>query len=290
MGVLLVDDNPEVQELVELTLQKVGLSVISVNDGLSALDVAISEIPDLILADFRVKGIDIATFIKKIQRRTTLTNIPIVLLLQGESDADAVARHLSGMHAVLRKPLDPILLAKAVKQQIGILEEEIAEKEEPADFPITGDFLSGEPAAFEEKMEPDIGSFNLLEPAETGTPPPEMEPLWTTDAPNASCPDMAPGLSEADVQPITGLKLTGQGAFSADSDSAKVDEAIRKIVLEVVERVAWEIIPGVVETAMPKGKIHSLVEQTVWEIVPPLAEIEIKKEIKRLQPAEGFSA
>ena len=57
-----------------------------------------------------------------------------------------------------------------------------------------------------------------------------------------------------------------------------------------MERVAWEIIPSVVEMAMSKTKIQSFVEQAVWEIVPPLAEIEIKKEIKRLQPDEGFSA
>ena len=279
MGVLLVDDNPEVQDLVESTLQKSGLTVISVNDGLSALDLAISEKPDLILADCLVKGIDIATFVKKIQRRAALADIPIVLLLQEESATDPVALQLAGMHAILKKPLDPILLSKEVKKQMGITESEIAAEEEDSSFlSIPENFLSDEPIPSDEKMETDKVSSNLLEPLETETALPEIEPFW-------------PNAIETDSPPTAAVVGNAERAvLKTDSDSEKMDEAIRQIVLEVVERVAWEIIPGIIETAMPKGKIQSLVEQVVWEIVPPLAEIEIKKEIKRLEPDAGFSS
>jgi len=264
MGVLLVDDNPEVQDLVSLTLQKSGLSVVSVNDGLSALDCAISEKPDLILADFSIKGIDVSTFIKKIQRRPSLADTPIVLLVEEGKDSDPVALQLASLHAILKKPLDPNLLSHEVKKQLGIAEETVVEEEglpekveEAVDdgeglsyIPIEDDFFPSEHELFveQEKIEPI-----------------EIEPVpIVSDKPEPQTPKIS-------VEP------------------EKVDEAIRKIVLEVVERVAWEIIPGVVETAMPKGKIQSLVQQVVWEIVPPLAEIEIKKELKRLQPDEGFS-
>jgi len=274
MGILLVDDNPDVQVLVELTLQKSGFSVISVNDGLSALDLAISDKPDLILVDCLVKGIDILTFVKKIQRRPALANTPIVLL-QGEPDANPVALQLAAGHTILKKPLDPDLLSKEVKKQMGIVDEAVAIEEAPCDLSIPEDILSSEPIAFEESMETDSGSFNFSEPLVDATP---------------DFPDVASLGLNAIENTSTGLGNVEKEAFKADINSEKVNEAIRKIVLEVVERVAWEIIPGLVETAMPKGKIQSLVEQAVWEIVPPLAEIEIKKEIKRLQPDEGFSS
>lgn len=263
MGILLVDDDPKVQELVESTLQKSGLSVISVNDGLSALDMAISETPDLILADFLIKGIDISTFVKKIQRRPALANIPIVLLMQGGLDSDPdsgqMAHPLTETCAILKKPLDPIFLSKEVKKQMGIIELEMPEEyEELSLLPIADDFLSEEP------LEASAQAFcPKIEPV-------KIEPVWA--APKAPSPTVVPISA-----PVSG-------------DTERVDEAIRNIVLEVVERVAWEIIPSVVEMAMPKAKIQSFVEQAVWEIVPPLAEIEIKKEIKRLQPDEGFSA
>ncbi len=272
MGILLVDDDPKVQELVESTLQKSGLSVISVNDGLSALDMAISETPDLILADFLIKGIDISTFVKKIQRRPALANTPIVLLMQGGLDSDLMAHPLTEMCAILKKPLDPIFLSKEVKKQMGIIELDLPEEEEELSFlPIADDFLSEEPLYAEA-------------PAQARSP--KIEPVWT-DALKVPSPAIAPISAPVSGDPE-------KTPFKADIDSAinpeRVDEAIRKIVLEVVERVAWEIIPSVVEMAMPKAKIQSFVEQAVWEIVPPLAEIEIKKEIKRLQPDEGFSA
>jgi len=266
MGILLVDDDPAVQALVELTLQESGLAVVSVNDGLSALDVAIADKPDLILADFLIKGIDISTFIKKIQRRPALADTPIVLLFLGEPDSNAVALQLTTMHTILKKPLDPILLSQEVKKQMGIEDTDIAVEEDSAFLPIPDDFLSDVPETLEEteqslQLDTDEISFDLPAPLE-----PEQV--------------LSPAISDN----------TQKTAFKVDVDSEKVDEAIRKIVLEVVERVTWEIIPGVVDMAMPKGKIQSLVEQVVWEIVPPLAEIEIKKEIKRLQPDEGFSS
>ncbi len=72
-------------------------------------------------------------------------------------------------------------------------------------------------------------------------------------------------------------------------DPENVEEEIRKTVLEVVERVAWEVVPAMVETTLSKEILKPIVEEVVWQTVPPLAEIEIKKEIKRLQPDEEIS-
>ena len=62
------------------------------------------------------------------------------------------------------------------------------------------------------------------------------------------------------------------------------DELLQKNILEVVEKVLWDVLPGIIETAIPKEAMKSMVERVVWETVPALAEIEIKKEIRRLTP------
>jgi CheY-like chemotaxis protein len=260
MGVLLVDDNPEVQALVESTLQKSGLSVLSVNDGLSALDQAISETPDLILVDCLIKGIDISMFFKKIQRRPALSNTPIVLLGEA-SDHSPTLLSLAGGHVILHKPIDPALLSKEVKKRMGIMELDIEEEEEELfRLPLAEDFLT------EETLEG------------VAISPPNTEAIPEI-APEIPCPIIV-------ASPCQTEKVVSEKAI----DSKQVENAIQKIVHEVVEKVAWEIIPSVVDTAVSKSKIQALVEQVVWEVVPPLAEIEIKKEIKRLQPDAGFSA
>ncbi len=83
-------------------------------------------------------------------------------------------------------------------------------------------------------------------------------------------------------------KLLLPDALEAGEDQS-TDGPLQKHILESIEKVAWDVMPGVFETAIPKETLKSIVERVVWETVPPLAEIEIKKEIKRLQPDEGFS-
>ncbi len=131
MSVLLVDDDRECQEVVQKTLREDGLSVFSANDGLSGLDAAISEKPDLILADFHLQGIDILSFVKKIRRRVYLAETPIILLFSKEKEENVDADFLqsAGIQSILNKPIDPILLSREVLQNIGPVV-----KEEPLPF------------------------------------------------------------------------------------------------------------------------------------------------------------
>ena len=262
MSVLLVDDNPEIQNLVESTLQQDGLSVVSTDDGLSALDIAISEKPDLILVDSAIKGIDIFTFVKKIKRRASLAETPIILLLNPGERPDPAALQSAGLSAILKKPIDPTLLSKEVKKKMGIAPQ----NDDVPSLDIEKGFLSNEAMeTFGNKAE-DTLSLDLLDADDSSTSLTEKQEK-TSHSEQTKISELPPSI-----------------------DERKVDEAIRRIVTEVVERVAWEVVPGLAETAVQKMKIQSLVEQVVWEVVPSLAEIEIKKEIKRLQPDEDFSS
>ncbi|MEK7748290.1 MAG: response regulator [Nitrospirota bacterium] len=270
MGILLVDDSLDIQGLVKATLQQVGLTVVSADDGLSGLDIAISEKPDLILADFSVKGIDIFTFVKKIQKRSALAKTPIILLMSQGEHPDFATLQSAGLHTILRKPLDPHLLSEAVKKQLGI-----SDQDSNASLAIEAGFLSDteELPPFVEKTESEAETipFDLFGP--------DNPTLATASIEKKPQEEKRP----------SHFAQTEKSTLSL-ADPEKVDEMIRKAVMEIVERVAWEVVPGIVEASVAKLQVHSLIEQVVWEAVPPLAEIEIKKEIKRLQPDEGFSA
>lgn len=65
-----------------------------------------------------------------------------------------------------------------------------------------------------------------------------------------------------------------------------MNELIRKNVLEIVEKVVWDVLPGMLQAALPKAELKEIIEKVTWEVLPSLAEVEIKKEIKRLQEEE----
>lgn len=137
--VLLIDDNLAVQKLVELTLRKEGYDVTSIDNGLSALDLAFKNQPDLILADFNLEGINIFTFVQKIRQRGTLVEIPIVLLINSTESYDPAQLQSAGIQAFLKKPIDSRALVQEVKRQTGASEtplksdlHAVQKKEEPS--------------------------------------------------------------------------------------------------------------------------------------------------------------
>ncbi|TAK01570.1 MAG: response regulator [Candidatus Manganitrophaceae bacterium] len=136
--VLLIDDNLAVQKLVELTLRKEGYDVTSIDNGLSALDLAFKNQPDLILADFNLEGINIYTFVQKIRQRGSLLEIPIVLLINSTESYDPAQLQSAGIQAFLKKPIDSRELIQEVKRQTGASETvmmdlgAVQKKEEPS--------------------------------------------------------------------------------------------------------------------------------------------------------------
>ncbi len=78
--ILIVDDSPIDRRLVEFFLRKgiVDASVSSTDNGQKALDVIISEIPDLIITDLQMPGMNGLEFVEHLQARRCM--IPVILL------------------------------------------------------------------------------------------------------------------------------------------------------------------------------------------------------------------
>jgi len=246
MGVLLVGDRLENQEILGTTLKEAGFSALFVYDGLSGLDAAIAEQPELIILNSCLEGIDMVDFVKKIRGRTYLANIPVILLIQREEDSDPFFLQSVRIQATLNKPIDPALLSQEVVNQIG---SSLYDGHTP--LPVS-----------EQGVEAGV---------EAG-----VEPI-STPIDSATRGLVSPAYRSNTSQPV---------ATNQEPPLVLDHTLIQKNILEVVEKVLWDVLPGTIQMAIPKEALQSMIERIVWETVPALAEIEIKKEIKRLQPAE----
>src|SRR5436190_13970773 len=102
--VLVVDDEPDVVQLIEYNLKGAGYEVVTAGDGEEALKKARSAAPNLIILDLmlpEVEGLDVC----KILRRDAATSaIPIVMLTAKASETDRVLGLELGADDYVTKP------------------------------------------------------------------------------------------------------------------------------------------------------------------------------------------
>lgn len=89
-NVLIVDDEEDVLELVRYNLNKNGYRVQTATTGEEALTKARAKLPNLIILDLMLPGIDGLEVCKKLKNDTKTQNIPIIMLTTKGEEADIV--------------------------------------------------------------------------------------------------------------------------------------------------------------------------------------------------------
>jgi DNA-binding response OmpR family regulator len=110
--ILVVDDDPNVAEVVERYLRREGFAVDVARDGHSALDQALQTPPDLVVLDLMLPGID---GLEVCRRLRALAPVPVVMLTARGDEADRVAGLELGADDYLPKPFSPRELTARVK-------------------------------------------------------------------------------------------------------------------------------------------------------------------------------
>lgn len=108
--VLLVDDDPNIRIIAEITLTDIGnWEVVAASCGLDAIEKAQAEKPDLILLDVMMPGMDGPTTLSKL--RECMNPMPPVIFLTAKVQSTEVALYQQlGAAGVIRKPFDPVTL------------------------------------------------------------------------------------------------------------------------------------------------------------------------------------
>jgi DNA-binding response OmpR family regulator len=107
--VLIVDDEPDIVQLLTMTLRPEGFRLVTASDGAAALDVARAERPDLLLLDWNMpgkNGLEVCRALRAEADRQ-LREMPVVLLT-GQSEAeDTAAGFAAGVTDYMTKPFKP---------------------------------------------------------------------------------------------------------------------------------------------------------------------------------------
>ena len=111
--ILVVDDEPDILELVQYNLSKDNYDVVGVESGEEALAQVRATLPDLIVLDLMLPGVDGFEVCRTLKRDTRTAVIPIVMLTARGEEADMVVGLELGADDYLTKPFSPrVLLAR----------------------------------------------------------------------------------------------------------------------------------------------------------------------------------
>lgn len=113
--ILLIDDETDIQ-----TVAKIGLTlntdwiVTTANSGETGLEVAIATLPDAILLDVAMPGMDGLATLEALQKDNLTAHIPIIFLTAKAQASDRRRLYDAGASGVITKPFDPTTLASQI--------------------------------------------------------------------------------------------------------------------------------------------------------------------------------
>lgn len=111
--VLIVEDEPDQQELLRFNLSREGFQVSCAENGRQALEMIRHALPDLVLLDLMLPGMDGLEVCRQIRRDAAMAHVPIVMLTAKAEDSDVVAGLELGADDYITKPYSPrVLLAR----------------------------------------------------------------------------------------------------------------------------------------------------------------------------------
>ena len=113
--ILVVDDIPANVKLLEVKLTAEYFDVITASDGPSALELAHSQAPDLILSDVMMPGMDGFELCQRLKADAETSHIPLVMVTALSDVADRVRGLEAGADDFLTKPVNDIALFARVR-------------------------------------------------------------------------------------------------------------------------------------------------------------------------------
>ena len=102
--ILVVDDDPVAQALMESRLVKVGYEVLKAGDGQKGLDMTRAQKPDLILLDVEMPEMNGFTFVMELKKLEDVKATPIIVLTAHQENKPIFHRH--GIDNYLVKPVN----------------------------------------------------------------------------------------------------------------------------------------------------------------------------------------
>lgn len=113
--ILLVDDEPDILEIVGYNLSQEGYKIVTASNGREAIHVAKTELPQLIIMDVMMPEMDGIEACEKIRQFPELQNTIITFLTARSEDYSQMAGFDAGADDYIPKPIKPRILVSKVK-------------------------------------------------------------------------------------------------------------------------------------------------------------------------------
>jgi phosphate regulon transcriptional regulator PhoB len=113
--ILVVEDEPDIRELVRYNLEREGFEVDETEDGETALQLIERQRPALLLLDLMLPNADGLEICKILRQRPATSNLPIVMLTAKAAEVDRVLGLEFGADDYITKPFSPRELVARVK-------------------------------------------------------------------------------------------------------------------------------------------------------------------------------
>ena len=165
--ILIVDDEAHIRDILLYNLKKEGYNTIEASDGISALNMALDQRPDLILLDIMLPKLDGLSVCKRIKNSY---NVPILMLTAKDTEIDKILGLELGADDYITKPFSVRELVARVKANLrkidantNIVKQVIEEDEKKKESKIVVDDLELDLDRFEVKVRGQIMDLTLRE-------------------------------------------------------------------------------------------------------------------------------
>ena len=116
--ILLVDDEPDILEILSFNLSNEGYKIFTAENGKEALDVAVKQLPDLIILDVMMPIMDGVETCERLRMDKRFKDTLIMFLSSRGEDYSQVAAFESGADDYVTKPIKPRILNSKVKAML----------------------------------------------------------------------------------------------------------------------------------------------------------------------------
>jgi len=101
--ILVVDDEPQIREIIERTMQKEGWNVSQAQDGVEALELVKTKTPQLILLDLMMPRMDGFEFLRELRKLPVGKDLPVVVITAMDLSSNDHQRLNGSVEQILQK-------------------------------------------------------------------------------------------------------------------------------------------------------------------------------------------
>jgi len=113
--IVVIEDEEDIRELIRYNLDKEGYRVLAANSGEEGLELVMNSMPDLIVLDLMLPGIDGLEVCRQLKEEPKTKDIPIMMVTARGEEPDVVSGLELGAEDYVSKPFSPKVLVARVK-------------------------------------------------------------------------------------------------------------------------------------------------------------------------------